>query len=247
MLSLYRSHPSYSIALVFSFAVCICAPVLAQKGDPMATDIDQLRIAAEQGHAEAQYHLGILYKDGHGVAQDKTQAYAWYCKAANLGHVDAQRRLAHAYESYGDAEGISRYLAVAFIWYRKAAEQGDASSQYYLGVMYENGKVVARDHEQAALWYRKAAEQGDATAQNMLGLMYQDGRGVEKSHEQAAIWIGKAAEQENYQALFDLGLMYEMGLGVPKDPEKTLTLMRRAAAGHEGAVNWLTENGFERQ
>ena len=32
------------------------------------------RKAAEQGDAVAQYNLGVLYHEGHGVAQDDTQA-----------------------------------------------------------------------------------------------------------------------------------------------------------------------------
>src|ERR1035438_5700118 len=37
--------------------------------------------AAEQGDAVAQYNLGALYHEGHGVPQDDTQALAWWRKA----------------------------------------------------------------------------------------------------------------------------------------------------------------------
>ncbi|MGK2959439.1 MAG: tetratricopeptide repeat protein [Acidimicrobiales bacterium] len=35
------------------------------------------RKAAEQGHARAQYNLGIMYAKGQGVAQDYVQAHMW--------------------------------------------------------------------------------------------------------------------------------------------------------------------------
>jgi TPR repeat protein len=43
------------------------------------------RQAAEQGHALAQYNLGMRYKDGKGVAQDPVEAYKWLSLAATRG------------------------------------------------------------------------------------------------------------------------------------------------------------------
>ena len=43
------------------------------------------RKAAEQGHADAQYHLAVSYDDGEGVPQDFKQAVYWYTQAANQG------------------------------------------------------------------------------------------------------------------------------------------------------------------
>ena len=37
---------------------------------------------AQQGNAEAQNSLGVMYAKGQGVAQDYQQALAWYKKAA---------------------------------------------------------------------------------------------------------------------------------------------------------------------
>ena len=45
--------------------------------------------AARQGHAEAQYSLGILFLTGTGVVQDQKEAERWIRKAAEQGHADA--------------------------------------------------------------------------------------------------------------------------------------------------------------
>ncbi len=42
--------------------------------------------AAAQGHAIAQYNLGITFSNGLGVPQDYTKAREWYEKAAAQGH-----------------------------------------------------------------------------------------------------------------------------------------------------------------
>jgi TPR repeat protein len=41
----------------------------------------------------AQFNLGILYDDGHGVPQDHAQASTWLRKAADQGDADAQGAL----------------------------------------------------------------------------------------------------------------------------------------------------------
>ncbi len=45
---------------------------------------------AERGNAYAQFHVGAMYTEGHGVPQDDARARNWYRKAANQGHLDAQ-------------------------------------------------------------------------------------------------------------------------------------------------------------
>ena len=49
-----------------------------------------VRIAAEQGDADAQFNLGVLYKNGRGVAVDAVKAALWFRLAADQGHASAQ-------------------------------------------------------------------------------------------------------------------------------------------------------------
>ena len=68
-----------------------------QPGFAEDQDIDQLRQAAEQGHAEAQNGLGLAYEDGRGVPQDQQEAAKWYRKAAGQGHAGAQYQIGGMY------------------------------------------------------------------------------------------------------------------------------------------------------
>ncbi len=67
-----------------------------QRGD-YATAIRELRPLAEQGVAEAQFNLGIMYNNGHGVPQDYAKAVKWYRKAAEQGYAEAQHNLGFMY------------------------------------------------------------------------------------------------------------------------------------------------------
>ena len=48
------------------------------------------RMAADQGYANAQYGLGIMYDNGRGAVQDYSAAMKWYRMAADQGHANAQ-------------------------------------------------------------------------------------------------------------------------------------------------------------
>jgi len=48
---------------------------------------------AEQGHAIAQFNLGVMYDKGEGVEKDYDEAFKWYRKAAEQGDADAQYNL----------------------------------------------------------------------------------------------------------------------------------------------------------
>ena len=202
--------------------------------------ITKYRKAAEQGNASAQYNLGLMYEQGHGVAQDNKEAIAWYRKAAEQGDARAQYSLGIMYVN---GHGVAQDYKQASVWYRKAAEQGNASAQNNLGVMYDNGLGVARDYKQAVSWYRKAAEQGNATAQNNLGVMYEQGRGVERDNKEAVTWYRTAAEQGNANALVNLRTTLANGQEVVQDDELALAWRRLAAKSTDTEV--MSCKGFD--
>ncbi len=53
------------------------------------TAVKWFTLAAEQGHAKAQYILGLMYWDGKVVPQDNVYALMWWNIAASSGHKDA--------------------------------------------------------------------------------------------------------------------------------------------------------------
>ena len=55
-----------------------------------AAEFNETLEAAQQGHAEVQFSLGLMYHQGNGVKQDYALAQQWYEKAAQQGDVVAQ-------------------------------------------------------------------------------------------------------------------------------------------------------------
>jgi TPR repeat protein len=125
-----------------------------QQGEDYVLAAQLFRALAEQGHARAQFNLGVLYAEGKGVPQDYPAALKWYRKAAKQGHVQAQYNLGVL--SY-DGQGIKRDYRAARQWFHQAAEQGFAPAQYNLGVMYVRGQGGPPDVVRAHLWSSLAA------------------------------------------------------------------------------------------
>ncbi len=85
--------------------------------------------------------------------------------------------------------------ALRLLW--PLAEQGDPTAQTILGNMYDEGKGVPQDYEEAVKWCRLAAEQRFPQGQDNLGQMYFEGRGVPKSYVEAYKWFNLAASQSS--------------------------------------------------
>ena len=172
--------------------------VTAYETKDYATALKEFSTLANQGNAQAQFNLGVMYDNGQGVPKDEAQAVAWYRKAAEQGMASAQYNLGVMYR---DGQGVPKDEAQAVAWFRKAAEQGYAKAQYNLGNMYRNGQGVPKDAAQAVAWFRKAAEQGGAMAQNNLGGMYRNGQGVQEDIVLAYMLYNIAAANGNEIAI----------------------------------------------
>lgn len=93
--------------------------------------------AAEQGYADAQFNLGLMYANGEGVPQDMEQAVELFKKAAEQGHVDAQNNLGAMYFT---GEGVARDEKKAIEWFEKAAAQGNEDARANLDAIKASGK-----------------------------------------------------------------------------------------------------------
>jgi TPR repeat protein len=72
---------------------------------------------AEQGDANAQFELGVMYESGRGVPPDYPAAMKWYLRAADRGHAFAKLSLGAMYEN---GEGVPQDFVQAHKWYNLA-------------------------------------------------------------------------------------------------------------------------------
>ena len=121
------------------------------------TALGEWQPLAEQGDAQAQNGLGVLYQDGKGVPQDFQEALRWYRLAATQEYAKAQFNLGNVYV---EGKGGPQDYTEAMKWYRLAADQGHAGGQINLGLMFFKGQGVAQNYVHAYMWATLAAEQG---------------------------------------------------------------------------------------
>lgn len=234
-------YASIAIALILAAGALRADPLEDGKNAYLAGDYGRafeiLEPLAEQGDADAQITLGIMYDYGQGVPKDDATATQWYRKAALHGIPTVQHNLG---VKYFEGIGIEKDYAEAARWWRMAADLGFAESQYSLGEMYAWGIGPAKDEEEAARWYLAAAEQGHMLAQYRLGVLYANGRGVPVDHVSAYRWLRAAAEQGMPQAQYQVGRLAEDGIGTAPDADAARRWYRLAAdQGHEKAAQRL--------
>ena len=104
-----------------------CGSVFGQDERPNPTQ-EQVREnirKAEQGDAEAQSVLGLMYSLGLGVPQDSQEAVKWYKRSAEQGFAHGQFSLGVMYYF---AEGVPKDHVLSYKWFNLSAAQGNKSS-----------------------------------------------------------------------------------------------------------------------
>jgi TPR repeat protein len=151
-------------------------------------------LAANQGHAKAQYSVGDAYDSGKGVPRDAEEAVKWHRlaadqSAANQGDAKAQFNIGLAYDSVEGLLQDDQDHHEAIKWYRLAADQGYAEAQFRLGLGYAASENTSTQSKfgtyypgagnpgwrckEAAKWFELAANQGHADAQHNLAQINQ--------------------------------------------------------------------------
>ena len=185
------------------------------------------------------WERGNEYASGRGVPKNYETALSWYLRAAEAGHIIAQR---NAGDCYFEGKGTERNYAKAFDLYRKAACKGDAKAQYSMGLCCERGLGITKNLPEAVKWYEKAALQNHAEAQYCLGKCHAIGQGTAKDSAKAFAWYEKAAEQGNAEAQYNIGVYYSIGTCVARSDVKAFEWYQKAAEqGHYIAQHLLGE------
>lgn len=197
--------------------------------------IEHFKLAAEQGHAEAQFMLGACYVNGLGIPKDINKALEYYQLAASQDHVTAQYHLGILYE---DGQSILKDLKKAVEYYQLAASQGLPEAQYCLGIMLQKGEGVAKDLKKAVEYHQLAANQGIPEAQRVLGDLYANGQGVPENIKEALRYYQLAAKQGDQRAQYKLGTMYMGGRGVSQNLKKAAKCYQLAADQNYAAAQY---------
>lgn len=141
------------------------AGVEAFKSKNFDVALKELMPAAEAGDAEALYVLAQMHGFGYGVKKDLVKALEYYGKAANLGHVPAQKEYGTAL-AIGD--GTEQNVSEGLKWLFIAARAGHKGAQLYAlrFSKYMNRLVIITSRRKAAEWqnaFNKKTADAEAT------------------------------------------------------------------------------------
>lgn len=160
--------------------------------------------SAEQGDIIAQMKVGDLYFAGTGTDKNIQQSVHWYSKAADQANTQAFHWLmTQSYEGNTDANQVIQKMQAEgniFLahWVLEMAKQShDAAAEYAVGWMYDTGKGLIQDENQARIWYEKSAAQNYPLAIKVLGNKHLFNTYDDSSDEKAMDYLSNAAQQSN--------------------------------------------------
>jgi len=174
---------------------------------------DMLKCATENGHAYAQYQLGLVYTD-LGTAKALKKALHYFRLASKQGLARAQEKLGKYYEQKKD-KNYQINIKKALKYYNLAGMQGNAWAIFDLGSFYAfSGTLFSK--KESFIHYKLAADRGLDMAQYYVGIAYQDSQGTKKSIKDAVKYFSLAADQGYSQAIASLKTLHLQGNGVPR-------------------------------
>jgi len=187
---------------------------------------ERLSVLAHAGDAGASYHLGMLYNNGVGVAQDNGRALALFRTAAEGGDPLGAYKLGCYYAGqFGviepDEDQALRYKLIA-------AEAGYSLAQLDVANLY----YVRGSYAEALRWFEAASRQGQPQALYNLSVMYRDGQGTGPSR----------ARTYAFFRLAQLASHGVIGAGAQQTPDELLASMTAAerADAERFETGWVT-------
>lgn len=119
--------------------------------------INYYQKALKIGDKLSAYNLGMLFLKKN----NKKEALRYLKLAEGFGFIQALNSLGRFHEEEGHYE-------LAINYYKKSAEHNHGNAFLNLGFIYEKGKGVEKNINQAKIYYEKALEQGNYKAREIL-------------------------------------------------------------------------------
>lgn len=178
--------------------------------------------------------MGVLYEQGLSVDLNLEAAFGCYAKAAELGCIKSNTKVAHMYYS-----GVKA---------RKFEDFDDDDIAAYMSTQVTQSELedmkftLKPDRMQALKRYLKSAKNGDSEASNCAGLM------LEKINPVEAVDCYRHSlelDGKNTDAMLNLALLYYTTREEREWHEEALRLMQRASnLGNEKAHAYLEQRGL---
>lgn len=226
--------------------------------------------ASDEGVPTASALVGIYYRLGRGVAENKTIALRYYQTSARAGNIVGQLMLgtahyfgegttrdpekaAQIFAPLSDTSVYGAYMMGLIEAYHRrnmreairhfslAAENGFADAQWQLGAYFYFDEHLM---EPAHTWLDRSAAGGNPLAQYLVGLQFLDGEGTLRDVSKAVIWFGRASEQGLELSNLTLGDLYYSGVDVTRDLGRARTYYQKAASSQDERIRSAALRGL---
>jgi len=195
--------------------------------------ITRIRRLAEAGDAAAMFHMGKVYANGFGVAQDLEQAEKWYQMGVDAGELRSICNLGWLYETGFGIRPPDKEKAFALL---SRAAPDSAHALASVGLMLIAGKGCQPDPARGLASLEAAFINGCTEAGNHLADAYFAARNA----EEGLAWLERVAERGNARTMAILGHHLVTGFHGKTDAEKGIKLLESAAAkAYLPAYRWL--------
>lgn len=191
------------------------------------------RLAAAQGSRDGMRNIALSYEWGTGVAQDYSEAEAWFRKAAELQDSKSQFHLGRKCENRKAGDDADN-LTEAVSWYKQSADRGCHLAQIKLGMLHIHGKGVKQDYKEAIKWLKKAAPHAcSAEPRYVIAMMHHRGLGVVKdSIEKTLRRLQKAATDHHVRQGLAMYKVADIYRTIKKDDAEALLWYEKAVTCH---------------
>ena len=225
---------------LYSSLVLFMAAFYSIEAEPLPEKTDAISSNAVVQVGEEEYQMGLKCFTDPNLK--KNQAFSYFQKAVDKGHIRAHVMLGNCYLL---GHGVAKDEQEGTQWFKKGAELGDPEAQWALGMYYVFClPISARDNNESFMWFKKAGENSHINAQYNVGLCYEKGKGVAQDDKEALFWFKKAADQGYQYAQFKVGNYYEEGRGTDQDVNEAIIWYKKAAdLGHRESQIKLKELG----
>lgn len=185
--------------------------------------------AAEQGHAEAQFQLGIIYKGQGNAHRDTVEAVKWLRMAAEQGHEEAQEELGHSYE-FGVGVEIDTKEAEKWYAMSRGEEPEEEDDVEETEEAEEPAKPAKTTKTSKTTKTPKKPSKPRPSTLFKKGLEYMQAGQEEQGFE----YLLQAAERGHAESQYLVGICYRDGMGVaPNKKQMWKWLFEASDNGHD--------------
>jgi len=179
------------------------------------------RLCDEDNDAFSCFRLAVLYEEGSGGQKDIRKAAHYFERACELDNEEGCERRFELAARQADTEAELDYA-------KKACEGGRPLGCMASAAILNEGRVGARDKEQAVELYEKACGVGDADGCAMAGDLLFDPKGTTLDKARALTAYSSACVGYSGRGCLQLAVCFFEGIGAPQNIDKARTHFKDA-------------------